>query len=109
MGKQSFDDTMTPQDSVITALLTFGEGYHNFHHEYPADYRNAIKGYQYDPTKWFILLCHTFGLVYDLNRFPDAEIQRALLDMEQRSLDEAQERLDQLKQEVNYGPHPDDL
>lgn len=31
-----------------------GEGYHNFHHQFPMDYRNAIKWYQFDPTKWFI-------------------------------------------------------
>lgn len=36
----------------ITALITLGEGYHNFHHEFPSDYRNAIQWYQYDPTKW---------------------------------------------------------
>lgn len=48
LGDQPFDDRRTPRDNWITALVTFGEGYHNFHHEFPTDYRNAIKWYQYD-------------------------------------------------------------
>ncbi len=32
---QPFDDQNSPRDHVITALATLGEGYHNFHHEFP--------------------------------------------------------------------------
>ena len=42
LGDQPFDDRNSPRDHVITALVTLGEGYHNFHHEFPSDYRNAI-------------------------------------------------------------------
>ena len=49
-GQQNFDDTISPHDSLITALLTMGEGFHNFHHEFPSDYRNGIKWYHYDPS-----------------------------------------------------------
>ena len=31
-----------------------GEGYHNFHHRFEADYRNGIHRHQWDPTKWLI-------------------------------------------------------
>ena len=51
---------------MITALVTVGEGYHNFHHQFPMDYRNAIKWYQYDPTKWFIWTMEKFGLASQL-------------------------------------------
>ena len=34
-GKTTYDDVLTPRDSPLTALLTLGEGYHNFHHEFP--------------------------------------------------------------------------
>ncbi len=30
------------RDSVVTALVTFGEGYHSFHHRFPFDYRNGV-------------------------------------------------------------------
>ena len=52
LGDQPFDDRNSPRDNWITALVTLGEGYHNYHHEFPSDYRNGIEWYQYDPTKW---------------------------------------------------------
>ena len=36
LGDQPFDDRNSPRDHVITALVTLGEGYHNFHHEFPS-------------------------------------------------------------------------
>lgn len=45
LGSQPYDDNHSPRDHLITALVTFGEGYHNFHHEFPSDYRNGIKWY----------------------------------------------------------------
>ena len=66
LGDSPFDDKHTPRDHVITAFATIGEGYHNFHHQFPMDYRNAIKWYQYDPTKWFIWACKAIGLASHL-------------------------------------------
>ena len=65
-GDAPYDDKLTPRDHVLTAVLTLGEGYHNFYHQFPMDYRNAIKWYQYDPTKWFIALCGMLGLASHL-------------------------------------------
>ena len=28
-----FDDMNSPRDHIFTAIMTLGEGYHNFHHE----------------------------------------------------------------------------
>jgi stearoyl-CoA desaturase (delta-9 desaturase) len=70
----------------VTALVTFGEGYHNFHHQFPMDYRNAIKWYQYDPTKWFIWTCQRIGLATHLKMFPDNEIRKGQLTMELKKL-----------------------
>jgi stearoyl-CoA desaturase (delta-9 desaturase) len=69
-GESPFDDKHSPRDHVITALCTFGEGYHNFHHQFPMDYRNATKWYQYDPTKWFIRVCQKLGLASHLKVHP---------------------------------------
>jgi len=66
LGETPFDDRHSPRDHLITALVTFGEGYHNFHHQFPTDYRNAIRWYQYDPTKWFIAFCAKLGLASHL-------------------------------------------
>lgn len=56
LGDQPYADETSPRDHIFTALVTFGEGYHNFHHEFPADYRNGIRWFDYDPTKWLISL-----------------------------------------------------
>jgi hypothetical protein len=69
LGETPFDDKHTPRDHLVTALVTIGEGYHNFHHQFPMDYRNAIKWYQYDPTKWFISACKMLGLASHLKVF----------------------------------------
>ncbi|ODQ68252.1 hypothetical protein NADFUDRAFT_48902 [Nadsonia fulvescens var. elongata DSM 6958] len=87
IGDQPFDDIRTPRDHVLTAFVTFGEGYHNFHHEFPSDYRNAIKWYQYDPTKWLIRVLYTFGLAYDLQTFSQNAIEQGLVQQEQKKLD----------------------
>ena len=42
------------QRFIWLAFLTFGEGYHNFHHTFQADYRNGHKWYHMDPSKWWI-------------------------------------------------------
>jgi len=75
IGNQPFADRETPRDHFITAILTLGEGYHNFHHEFPQDFRNAIKFWQYDPTKWLIRILSYFGLTYDLKTSGDNEIK----------------------------------
>jgi stearoyl-CoA desaturase (delta-9 desaturase) len=65
-------------------VLTFGEGYHNFHHEFPSDYRNAIKFYQYDPTKWVITALSYIGQTYDLKIFPEQIVTKGQLQMKQK-------------------------
>lgn len=76
---------------MITALVTVGEGYHNFHHQFPMDYRNAIKWYQYDPTKWFIWTMKQLGLASHLKVFPENEIRKGQLAMSLKTLHETQE------------------
>ncbi|KAF2076011.1 hypothetical protein CYY_002671 [Polysphondylium violaceum] len=102
LGETPFDDNHTPKDSVITALLTFGEGYHNFHHEFPQDYRNAIKFYQYDPTKWLINLFYYCGLLTDLKTFSNNEIQKGMIQM-------VQKRIDSRKGSVFWGAKREEL
>jgi stearoyl-CoA desaturase (delta-9 desaturase) len=54
VGRRRYDTTASARDSVLTALITFGEGYHSFHHRFPFDYRNGHRWWQYDPSKWLI-------------------------------------------------------
>eukprot|EP01138_Halocafeteria_seosinensis_P010348 gb/GECG01010566.1/.p1 GENE.gb/GECG01010566.1/~~gb/GECG01010566.1/.p1 ORF type:complete len:355 (+),score=35.95 gb/GECG01010566.1/:1-1065(+) len=84
-GESTYTDGHTAKNSVITALLTVGEGYHNFHHEFPSDYRNGVEWYQYDPTKWFIATLKFLGLAYDLKEFPKNEIHKGKVQMKAKA------------------------
>jgi len=75
LGETPFDDKHSPRDHFLTALVTIGEGYHNFHHQFPMDYRNAIVWYQYDPTKWFIYGMYKLGFASQLKSFPANEVK----------------------------------
>ena len=66
MGKKTYNNKITPVDSPPLALLTLGEGYHNYHHTHPSDYRNGKMWYHLDPTKWFIWSTSIIGLSYNL-------------------------------------------
>ena len=70
------------------ALFTFGEGYHNFHHEFQHDYRNGVKPWQFDPTKWSIRVLEKLRLVSNLRRVPNETIAVAEIREKQRQLDE---------------------
>ncbi|KAJ3215684.1 hypothetical protein HK099_006243 [Clydaea vesicula] len=94
MGEHNFDDRRSPRDNWITALITFGEGYHNFHHEFPSDYRNAIQTLQYDPSKWIIYTLSLFGITYNLNQFSKNEIDKGRLQMQEKKITEAKSKLD---------------
>jgi len=79
-GSQPYTDENTARDNPVVALLTYGEGYHNFHHMFAHDYRNGLRWWQWDPSKWFISSMRVFGLTRNLKRVPWFKIQRALLD-----------------------------
>ena len=80
-GKQPYTDENTARDNDFLALLTYGEGYHNFHHLFQNDYRNGVRWWQFDPTKWLIKAGTWVGLTKDLNRVPNFKIRRASLIM----------------------------
>ncbi|MFN3604579.1 MAG: acyl-CoA desaturase [Leptonema sp. (in: bacteria)] len=81
IGKRPYSLEESARDSWISALLTYGEGYHNFHHKFPGDYRNAILPWQYDPSKWFIWLLSKLGLAWDLHRTPEEKILQAKIEV----------------------------
>jgi len=84
VGSQPYTDENTARDNAGVALLTFGEGYHNFHHMFAHDYRNGVRWWQWDPSKWLISALHWVGLAKNLKTVPWFRIQRALLDTQFR-------------------------
>ncbi|MEZ5560053.1 MAG: fatty acid desaturase [Pseudomonadales bacterium] len=81
-GSQPYTDTNSSRDNPILALFTYGEGYHNFHHLFAHDYRNGIRWWHWDPTKWLIRALSLVGLTGRLRTTPEIDIERARLDMQ---------------------------
>lgn len=61
-GRQPHGQSDSSRDSWWVSLLTFGEGYHNYHHTYQTDYRNGPRWYNFDPSKWLIFILSRLGL-----------------------------------------------
>ena len=74
IGSQPYSTNHSARDSWIAAIFTMGEGYHNYHHEFQWDYRNGVKPWQLDPSKWFIWGLSKIGLASDLKRVPQERI-----------------------------------
>lgn len=84
-GLQPFSDENTSRGNIILALLTGGEGNHNFHHTFPHDYRSGPSYLDWDPTKWIIATLHKFGHVKGLRRARDVDLHAALGYMHHKS------------------------
>ena len=77
LGKPAYNAEVSARDNWLVALLTLGEGYHSFHHRFPADFRNGIRWYQWDPAKWFIAALHGVGLAEELKTTAPPQIEQA--------------------------------
>jgi stearoyl-CoA desaturase (delta-9 desaturase) len=90
VGRQTYSREHSARDSGIMAVLALGEGYHNYHHSFPFDYRNGVKVWQFDPAKWTIWVLSRLRLARDLRRAPDAAILKAKIEVQ---FERAKERL----------------
>ena len=89
-GRRPYTTENTARDNDLLAFFTYGEGYHNYHHLFQWDYRNGIRWWQYDPTKWVIASASFLGFARSLKRVPEAQIRQALVE---RQLEVAKERI----------------
>ena len=90
-GSRPYTDTNTARDNFFLAIFTWGEGYHNYHHFFQYDYRNGVKWWQYDPTKWLIAGLSKIGLTSELRTVDDTTIKHAEVQMQFKA---AQQQID---------------
>ncbi|MGD8345792.1 MAG: fatty acid desaturase [Lysobacterales bacterium] len=81
-GSRPYTDENSARDNHLLALITYGEGYHNYHHLFQSDYRCGIRWWHLDINKWFISACAWMGLARDRKRAPAFKVLRARLDMQ---------------------------
>lgn len=78
-GDKPFCQEQSAVNNYVIALLTFGEGYHNFHHTFANDYRNGIRWYHFDPTKWLIWTLNKFRLTSSLKQMDPYTIKKRMV------------------------------
>jgi stearoyl-CoA desaturase (delta-9 desaturase) len=72
-GSHPYDKTINPSENKFVAAVALGEGWHNYHHTFPWDYKTAELGhYQYNYTKLFLDTMAKIGWAYDLKTVPKA-------------------------------------
>lgn len=68
-GDKPYDKSIMPVENISVAIAAMGEGFHNYHHVFPWDYRTSEfvgwKGYQYNITTAFIDIFAKLGMVYE--------------------------------------------
>lgn len=92
-GSRPYDSTITARNSLLLALFTMGEGYHNFHHVFPFDYRNGVRWYHWDVTKWAVYALSFTGLTKNLTRTERGIIEATVRKNKSLEVAEALERL----------------
>lgn len=78
-GEKPFCQELSAVDNYFLSLLTFGEGYHNYHHTFANDYRNGIRWFHFDPTKWMIWTLNKLGLAHSLKRMDPVTIEKRMV------------------------------
>ena len=76
-GNKPYDKFINPSENKGVALTAFGEGWHNYHHVFPWDYKTAELGnYRFNVTTAFIDFFAKIGWAYDLKMVPSDMVQK---------------------------------
>jgi stearoyl-CoA desaturase (delta-9 desaturase) len=69
-GRRAYETDDSSRNSLLIALFTLGEGWHNNHHYYQASERQGFYWYQLDISHCVLKVFSWVGLVWDLNEPP---------------------------------------
>jgi stearoyl-CoA desaturase (delta-9 desaturase) len=78
IGKVRFKTGDDSKNSLILALITLGEGWHNNHHRYPGSERQGFYWWEIDISHYTLKVLSWFGLVWDLREPPARIYQEAV-------------------------------
>lgn len=76
-GRRRYPTTDTSRNSLLLALLTLGEGWHNNHHHYMAAARQGFFWWEIDVTYYGLKILSWFRIVWDLRDVPPALLHPA--------------------------------
>jgi fatty-acid desaturase len=77
-GYQTYQTGDQSRNNWWVALLTWGDGWHNNHHAFPASARHGLRWFEVDPTWLAICLLKTLGLAREVRIPSPAALARGL-------------------------------
>ena len=75
-GRRSYRSRDESRNNWVVAALTFGEGWHNNHHAFPASARHGLLPRQFDLTAGVVKVLERWHVIWDV-KLPDAYGARA--------------------------------
>ena len=78
-GNKPYDKSIRPVENAWVALSALGEGFHNYHHTFPWDYKTSEFGLKMNPTTAFIHIFEKIGWAYDLRSASNDVIEKRKL------------------------------
>ena len=69
-GSRRYPTRDSSRNNLILSLLTFGEGWHNNHHRFPASVRQGFRWYEVDLSYYALRVMELMGVVWRLNPLP---------------------------------------
>lgn len=79
LGKKRFTTKDNSRNNLFLALLTFGEGWHNNHHHYPATARQGFMWWEIDLTFYLLKLMEKLGIIWNVKGVPKSVLEKNLV------------------------------
>lgn len=76
-GRKRFETKDESRNSLLLAIVTLGEGWHNNHHRYPNSTRQGFFWWEIDISYYVLKVMSWIGLVWDLRPVPEHVMQEA--------------------------------
>ena len=76
-GRRAYETTDTSRNSLLVALATGGEGWHNNHHRYASSARQGFRWWQVDTTYYLLRALSWVGIVKALRPVPARVVDEA--------------------------------
>jgi len=70
-GRRRFNTPDASRNNVFLALITFGEGWHNNHHQYSVSTRQGFFWWEIDITYYLLLILKRLKIIRNLRPIPD--------------------------------------
>jgi stearoyl-CoA desaturase (delta-9 desaturase) len=71
-GSPRYDTGDDSRNSLLLAIITLGEGWHNNHHRFPSSARQSLYWWEIDPTYYTLCFLARLGIISDLKRLPES-------------------------------------